>query len=106
MSINQFKIPIIVSLSSTIVFTVIYLVIRNNKNQPTPATQWKYSDWSACNVPCGTGVQTRTFSCVDSMGKSVDNSNCGNKPTDLSKSCIGSNEPCGWVTGNWQSTPV
>jgi len=67
---------------------------------------WKYSDWSACSRPCGSGgEQTRTVSCAGAAtGPASDdmcNSLVGAAPTDLRQSC--SSPPCVWSTGSWSS---
>ena len=37
---------------------------------------WTVSAFSACNVSCGWGVQTRNVSCVNKVGVAVDDTNC------------------------------
>jgi len=65
---------------------------------------WKYSDWSACSRPCGSGgEQTRTVSCAGAAtGPTTDDvcmSIVGAMPTDLRQSCGA--QPCVWSTGDW-----
>ena len=39
-------------------------------------SRWTASAFTACNVVCGSGVQTRNVSCVDKVGAVVDDTNC------------------------------
>jgi len=44
--------------------------------EPCADGQWRYGTWTKCSKDCGGGVQTRSQSCVDSTGASVDAARC------------------------------
>jgi hypothetical protein len=65
---------------------------------------WSYtSDWSACSVPCGVGVQTRSFSCFNSDGTAAANSACsGAVSLPTLQTC--QIQPCPhWHRGEWST---
>jgi len=40
----------------------------------------QYGNWGSCSVSCGSGTQTRAWSCVSSAGGAVDNAKCSGAP--------------------------
>lgn len=68
---------------------------------------WVSSGWSTCSSSCGGGSQTRTFSCVDSNGTTVDNSLCTTPIPPTAQACNTQTCPAyNWVQGGWSACSV
>lgn len=64
---------------------------------------WTTDDWSGCDTNCGLGKETRSVSCVSTLGGSADSSNCTEPKPDSERPCQGSVENCSfeWKTTEW-----
>ena len=67
------------------------------RNSCVGAGTWKPSPWSACSNTCGTGTQTRTYSCEGGICDA-------SKPADESRACVDTST-CGytWQSGTWST---
>ena len=72
----------------------------------TCTVSYSATAWSACSATCGTGVQTRTVTCRNELGKAVDTARCASltavpaSQTCFMKPCGGGN---GWRTSAWST---
>lgn len=67
---------------------------------PCDDAHWSYSEWNACSVSCGGGVQLRSAICVDSNERQVRDENCAKQEKHLKRIC--SQEACPkWDLGEW-----
>ena len=67
------------------------------RNSCVGAGTWKPSPWSACSNTCGTGTQTRSYSCEGGICDA-------SKPADESRACVDTST-CGytWQSGAWST---
>lgn len=69
---------------------------------PCNDAHWNYSEWNACSVSCGSGVQLRSAICVDSNERQVRDENCARQEKHLKRIC--NQEACPkWDLGEWSS---
>lgn len=67
---------------------------------PCDDAHWSYSEWNACSVSCGGGVQLRSAICVDSNERQVRDENCARQEKHLKRIC--GQEACPkWDLGEW-----
>ncbi|XP_070528768.1 A disintegrin and metalloproteinase with thrombospondin motifs 9 isoform X5 [Cardiocondyla obscurior] len=67
---------------------------------PCDDAHWSYTEWNACSVSCGGGVQLRTAMCVDSKKRQVREENCAKQEKHLKRTC--NQEACPkWDLGEW-----
>ncbi|XP_072761907.1 A disintegrin and metalloproteinase with thrombospondin motifs 15 isoform X4 [Anoplolepis gracilipes] len=67
---------------------------------PCDDTHWSYSEWNACSVSCGGGVQLRSAICVDANERQVREENCVKQEKHLKRIC--GQEACPkWDLGEW-----
>ncbi|XP_024868188.1 A disintegrin and metalloproteinase with thrombospondin motifs 9 isoform X1 [Temnothorax curvispinosus] len=72
---------------------------------PCDDAHWSYSEWNACSVSCGGGVQLRSAICVDSNERQVRDENCVRQEKHLKRTC--NQEACPkWDLGEWSSCSV
>ncbi|XP_029666691.1 A disintegrin and metalloproteinase with thrombospondin motifs 9 isoform X3 [Formica exsecta] len=72
---------------------------------PCDDAHWSYSEWNACSVSCGGGVQLRSAICVDSNERQVRNENCARQEKHLKRIC--GQEACPkWDLGEWSPCSV
>ena len=78
----------------------------NNRVGLAPSTScqnvWVATAWSACNVSCGAGFETRSLTCVDYLGETLLPGACHNSPPASTQSCT--NGPCTQVTAATTTT--
>lgn len=65
--------------------------------------KWKFSDWSPCSRPCGSGTRARTFVCVLNGTQMVDSSLCdvNGRPESRELAELCNENPCPY----WSVTP-
>ncbi|XP_011638935.1 A disintegrin and metalloproteinase with thrombospondin motifs 20 isoform X3 [Pogonomyrmex barbatus] len=67
---------------------------------PCDDAHWSYSEWNACSVSCGGGVQLRSAICIDSNERQVREENCARQEKHLKRIC--NQEACPkWDLGEW-----
>ncbi|XP_011881326.1 PREDICTED: A disintegrin and metalloproteinase with thrombospondin motifs 9 isoform X3 [Vollenhovia emeryi] len=72
---------------------------------PCDDAHWSYSEWNACSVSCGGGVQLRSAICVDSNERQVRDENCARQEKHLKRTC--NQEACPkWDLGEWNPCSV
>ncbi|MCO5114315.1 MAG: hypothetical protein M9899_09070 [Bdellovibrionaceae bacterium] len=75
-----------------------------NSDPCTSGYYWKVSEWSTCSKTCGTGIRTRTVSCVNGAGQAAPNDSLceGTRPAEQgtcnSHACESTYT---WYTGDW-----
>lgn len=77
---------------------------RSCNTQQCKQYAWDTGTWSACNVQCGKGKQTRTVNCIETnSGATASESNCSGSKPQSSRSCDAG--PCRyeWKTGSWST---
>ncbi|XP_011349537.1 A disintegrin and metalloproteinase with thrombospondin motifs 9 isoform X3 [Ooceraea biroi] len=67
---------------------------------PCNDVHWSYSEWTACSVSCGSGVQTRSAICVDSNERQVRDENCAGQEKHFNNICVKKACPK-WDLGDW-----
>ncbi|XP_026672200.1 A disintegrin and metalloproteinase with thrombospondin motifs 9-like [Ceratina calcarata] len=72
---------------------------------PCEDAHWDYGEWSACDVTCGTGLQYRSATCVDSNRREVSEENCMRQRKDLERPCAQHSCPK-WAVANWTDCSV
>lgn len=67
---------------------------------PCNNAHWSYSEWNACSVSCGGGIQWRSAKCVDSNNRPVRDENCTGQEKHVKRIC--GQEVCPkWDLGEW-----
>ncbi|XP_020280121.1 A disintegrin and metalloproteinase with thrombospondin motifs 9 isoform X3 [Pseudomyrmex gracilis] len=72
---------------------------------PCDDAHWSYSEWNACSVSCGGGMQSRNAMCVDSNEKPVPDENCSGQEKHLKRVC-GQDACPKWDLGEWSPCSV
>ncbi|XP_015176924.1 PREDICTED: A disintegrin and metalloproteinase with thrombospondin motifs 9 isoform X2 [Polistes dominula] len=72
---------------------------------PCNDVHWKYSEWGACSVTCGGGIQYRMATCVDSNDRQVLNETCAGQKKRLKNIC-GQGACPKLIFGEWSKCSV
>lgn len=71
---------------------------------PCPTYSWKIGAWETCSSLCNSGLQTRSVTCISSVGNTtVQDVNCGGVTKPITEQTCNT-DPCvaaRWVTGFW-----
>lgn len=71
---------------------------------PCPPS-WRPAPWSKCSVSCGTGYQTRIYTCIRTDGEQVSSYECGsNSGRQEERSCDMGSCTSGWYFSEWADT--
>ncbi|XP_068596876.1 A disintegrin and metalloproteinase with thrombospondin motifs 2-like [Brachionichthys hirsutus] len=85
--------------------------IRDCNQKPCPPPIWVTGEWQNCSKSCGkTGMQIRTFSCVqpsdDNTTRSIHNKHCNDNRPETRRPCNRDPCPTQWRVGPWSQCSV
>lgn len=63
---------------------------------PPPTYMWSAGEFGVCSASCGAGEESRTVTCVDSMGGAVEASLCAGTQPETSRPCDMGSSTCGF----------
>jgi len=63
---------------------------------------WTYGTWSDCSASCGAGTKTRSVTCIDHAGNTVESTECtDSSPSDSEECNLGECDVWTWSVGDW-----
>ena len=80
-----------------------YITDENVSQYQEESFYWTTGNWSGCDGACGVGTETRSVTCVSTLGGSVNSANCTESKPDSERPCRGSASNCSfeWKTSDW-----
>lgn len=80
-----------------------YIVDENLPENQNSSFYWDVGDWSGCDGQCGVGTETRSVTCVSTLGGS--SSQCTEPKPISERPCQGADANCSfeWKTSDWSN---
>lgn len=80
-----------------------YITDENVSQYQEESFYWTTGNWSGCDGACGVGTETRSVTCVSTLGGPANSENCKGPKPDSERLCQGTGENCSfeWKTSEW-----